>query len=63
MQIVVTWARKKRVPIPHKTIFTLLKDRNRYEIEFALKGLVKQGFIRRAVVISNKTFYVQLRTI
>jgi len=65
MKFVDWWAREKKTPIPRKEIIEEMESQG---ITFsttrnAINSLLKKGYIRRAVMASNKTFYVQLRGI
>jgi len=55
----------EKTPIPQKEIIEEMKRRGRKvsTVVNALNGLLKLGYIRRGEIISNKTFYVQLRKI
>ena len=57
------WVHVEKSPIPQKNIINEMEshgDNNR-TVTNALNGLLRLGYIRRAMIISNKTFYVQLR--
>jgi hypothetical protein len=65
MRFVDTWAREVKTPIPRKAIITHMvsvgvKD---CTVINALNSLLRKGYIRRAVAISNKTSFVQLRRV
>lgn len=65
MRVVDKWSRENKQPISHKEILAQMKIRgvkNSNSIT-AIKSLLKKGYIRRAIVISNKSYYVQLRRI
>lgn len=59
------WVSTEKTPIPQKEIIEEMKRRGRKvsTVVNALNGLLKLGYIRRGEIISNKTFYVQLRKI
>jgi len=65
MVLVNQWAREKKIPIPQKEIVQTMKTREvgKPTTLYALNGLLDKGYLRRAVIISNKTSYVVLRTI
>jgi hypothetical protein len=65
MLVIQEWVREKRTPMPKKELFKKLINMDMADstIRMVIRELLKDGYIRRAVVISNKTFYVQLRTI
>jgi hypothetical protein len=65
MNLIDEWVRTQKTPVPHKQILKSMKEQG---IGFpttvnALNSLLHKGYIRRAVMISNKTFYVQIRRI
>jgi len=66
MHLIASWAREyKNTPISQKTIIAEMgragiKD---FTVKSALKSLLSKGYIRRSVITSNKTRYVQLRGI
>jgi len=59
------WVREEKTPVPRKEI--ILKMQNEGIKDFtvinSLKSLQKKGFIRKSSIRSNKTSYIQLRTI
>jgi len=59
------WARTKKTPIPRKEIIKDMevKGVKNFTAINAINSLIKKGYIRRAVTISNKTYYIQLRGI
>ena len=63
MRFVDYWVHVEKGPIPRKVIIDQMIERNEKErtVENALNGLLNLGYIRRAVITSNKTYYVQLR--
>jgi len=65
MRFVDWWVREKKTPTPHQEIVKeLLKDNiPDYSVKQAIKTLIKNGYLRRAYTVSNKTYYVQLRRI
>lgn len=73
MQYIDEWAHVQKVPISQKRICDQMesKDENRKTVIHALDGLLKQGYIRRAIIISSKedgkgsekVKYVQLRRV
>lgn len=63
MNLIQDWVKNQKTPVPHKQILILMKEQG---VGFpttvnALNSLLHKGYIRRAVMISNKTFYVQLK--
>ncbi len=65
MVFVEEWVRKENTPVPRKKIIEHMgKEGIKYfTVRNALKSLLGKKYIRRAQVISNQTFYVQLRKI
>lgn len=66
MRLVDFYVRQKKKPIPHKYIIYEIEKRdgiNETTITASIRMLVKKGYIRKAIIMSNKTFYIQLRTI
>lgn len=66
MKYVHTWARTEKTPIPQTEITKKMEldGEKYYTILNALKILLRKGYIRRAYASStNKTFYVQLKSV
>lgn len=65
MIVIDHWVREKKTPIPHHEIIESMKLQGIKDFTTvnAIGSLLRKGFIRRAVVVSNKSFYVMLRTI
>lgn len=65
VRFITYWVKTEKTPIPQKEIIEEMKrkGRNSSTVVNALNGLLKLGYIRRTVGTSNKTFYVQLRSI
>jgi len=61
MLLIQGWVRDKKTPMPHQEILKATVSEG--ATKDALQSLLKKGYIRRAYTISNKTYYVQLRTI
>lgn len=63
------WARKVKTPIPRKVIVDEMGDHDitKYAVTSALNGLLKLGYIRRAIHGAdqplNETLFVQLRRV
>jgi len=57
------WANTKKTPMPKKELFKalVLADMSESTARKAIEALVKNGYIRRAVAVSNQTFYVLLK--
>ena len=65
MVFISKWVRENKVPIPQKKIIEEMKVNGVKEFTtvWSINALLKKGYIRRAYTISNKTSYVQLRTV
>ena len=65
MRFVDHWARVEKTPIPLKEIISAmeLQSINDFTTIKAISVLLRKGYIRRAVVISNKSSFVQLRSV
>ena len=63
MAYVDWWVKNKNTPIPQQEIVKKMEEDGikDYVTKKALKTLLKRGYLRKAYIISNKTFYVQLR--
>lgn len=65
MKFVGVWVHQKKTPVPRSEIIKAMQKNNvnMPTTRNALYSLIKKGYIREAVTISNKTTYVALRTI
>lgn len=65
MKHVDVWAHTNKTPIPLREIITHMQGEGVKDFTTvnAINSLLRKGYIRRAVTISNKTFYVQLRRV
>ena len=65
MRFIDYWARTEKTPIPRKKIVAEMKGNGVkvFTTVNALNSLIKKGYIRRAVSLTNKTSYVMLRGI
>ena len=65
MRFVGYWARTEKTPIPLREIIKAMENQsiNDFTTIKAINVLLKKGYIRRAVVISNKSSFVQLRSV
>lgn len=65
MKFVTKWVHEEKTPIPQKEIVTAMKQSGVKDFTAvnAINALLRKGYIRRAVTISNKTYYVQLRSV
>lgn len=63
MIVVNDWAHKEKTPIPLKEIMKSMDDQGVKDFTTikAIQVLLKKGYIRRAVIISNKRSFVMLR--
>lgn len=65
VKFIIYWVATENTPVPQKEVIAEMKrkGRNSSTVVNALNGLLRLGYLRRAEIISNKTFYVLLRTI
>lgn len=65
MEIIEKWVKTEKTPIPKTKIVADMKaqDVGEATTQAALLGLVKRSYLRRAIVVSNKTYFVQLRRV
>jgi len=69
MVFIDNWVRTEKVPVPRKEImkaFAGKKSEGRHPpitVEGAVNALLRKGYIRRGYTGTNKSTYVQLRTI
>lgn len=66
MKIIIHWVKTKKTPVPRAYVMkTAIKQEKlgRKTIEASLRVLEAKGYIRRAITLSTKTYYVQLRSI
>ena len=66
MRCVGIWAKKEKTPIPQTEIIKRISEEGEkpFTIVKALQILIRKGYIRRAHTFStNKTFYVQLKSV
>jgi Fe2+ or Zn2+ uptake regulation protein len=63
MHFVDRWVKKEKTPVPHSEIIKTMKGEGVKDFTTynALQSLMKKGYLRKAIITSNKTFYVQLR--
>lgn len=59
------WVRTEKTPVPQKEVIAnmITAGTKNFTTVNALNSLLKKGYIRRAYTMSNKTLYVQIRTI
>jgi hypothetical protein len=65
MRCIDLWVHKEKTPIPLKEIIVRMTNEGvGHETTIkALGALIKKGYIRRSYTISNKTYFVMLRTV
>lgn len=65
MQFVDFWVHEKKTPIPLQAILSHMKQEGVKEVTTvnAINILLRKGYIRRAIVTSNKSSFVQLRRV
>jgi predicted DNA-binding transcriptional regulator len=65
MRIVSTWVHEIKKPIPNQEIFKQMREKGtkEYTTKNAIGSLLRKGYLRRAVVTSNQTYYVMLRSV
>ncbi len=66
MLIIIHWVKTKKTPVPRAYVMKeAIKQEKlgRKTIEASLRVLEVKGYIRRAIVVSTKTYYVQLRSV
>lgn len=69
MEFIDKWVRDINTPVPRKEVMSAFADKTKpihhpaITVEGALNALLHKGYIRRAYSGSNKTYYVQLKSI
>jgi len=65
MDYIDWWVRSEKSPVPQKKIVEKMTTNGIKDFTTvnALNSLLKKGYIRRAYIISNSTYYVQLRRV
>jgi hypothetical protein len=65
MKFVDFWVHKKKTPVPRCEIIKDMQSQgvNMPTTRNALYSLIRKGYIREAITISNKTSYVALRSV
>lgn len=65
MHFIADWVHIEKTPIPLKEIIEgmTLQGVHNFTTIKAIDVLLKKGYIRRAIVISNKSSFVQLRSV
>jgi hypothetical protein len=65
MVFIGEWSRREKTPIARRTIIDTMKERGvkDFTTKRALHALLQKGYLRTAVITSNRTFYVQLKSV
>ena len=65
MQFIDNWVRTEKTPIPQAEIVKAMTEAGtkNFTTVNAINSLLRKGYIRRAIITSNKTYYVQLRRV
>lgn len=65
MKFIDNWVITKKTPIPQSAIVKNMTEAGTKDFTTvnAINALLRKGYIRRAIITSNKTFYVQLRRV
>jgi Fe2+ or Zn2+ uptake regulation protein len=67
MRFIALWVREHKTPVPQKEIILVMGKAGKHPkpptVVWALNSLLEKGYIRRACIVSNKTYYVLLRTV
>lgn len=65
MLFVDVWVKKHNTPVPKREIVRHMLEAGAkdFKTDHALNLLLRKGYIRRAVTISNKTSYVQMKSL
>lgn len=65
MEFIGDWVRKKKTPVPLREILTgmQLQGVSKNSAVYSIKILINKGYIRRAYTISNKTYFVMLKSV
>jgi len=65
MCVVGYWAKTEKTPIPRKEIMKQMGEQGvkSFTIVNAINSLIKKGYIRKSFVISNKTYFTQLKSV
>jgi len=65
LDFVKDWVKTQKTPVPQKEILKKfvtgeVKD---FTVIHAINALMRQQYLRRSFIISNKTFYTMMRTV
>ena len=65
MKTISLWVHEQKTPIPRKEVIIRMKEQNIKEATTikSLGTLIRKGYIRPSYEVSNKTYYVQLRSV
>jgi len=65
MKYIGVWVHSEDTPISQVSIISEMTKQgsSKYTTINAINALLRKGYIRRGVVRSNSTFYVQIRTV
>lgn len=65
MKFITLWVHQKKTPVPRSEVIKAMQAKGvgMPTTRNALYSLIGKGYIREAATISNKTSYVQLKTI
>ena len=65
MRVISEWVHKEKTPIPRSKLIAKMEGKGIGQPTTinAINGLLVKSYIRKAEIISNKTYYVMLRTL
>lgn len=65
MAFVEIWVKKNNTPVPKVEIIRFMEETGTkdFQTHHALDLLLRKGYIRRAITMTNKTSYVKLRSV
>ena len=65
MKVMMEWAHTKKTPVPLKSVMNTMEKQGvkRPTIINSIHGLLVKGYIRKAYIVSNKTYFVLLRSV
>lgn len=65
MKFVDEWVKTEKRPVPQKEIINRMKSEGvkSFTTVNAINALIRKGYIRKGIAVSNKTLYVQLKGI
>ena len=65
MTFVQVWVKERKTPVPHRETLDAMEKLG-VKVPTTIKAvgaLLRKGYLRRAVTMGNKSFYVQIRSI